>query len=348
MDNLTFDEIKFKADNGDKDAQHYIADMYYNGDRCEKNYKNAFKYYKPLADDGNQDAQYITAQMYYDGNGCEKNYKNAFKYYKLLAEQNNPIGQYYLSEMYHRGDGCNKSSQMAFKYCKLAADNELNTAKHQLGVLYQLGVGVNVNFELALKCYEESESDTSKYENLCKTMIDNKNNQTNCIKYISEQFEKLNKSSVDYQMDNIGNASSLKKCSSCNNPITNIIACSGCLTHVYCNIDCQQSKWVDHKENCKNWGELLFASTMHGAVNGDVEKLFKMGMLFENGTGIEKNNTTSLKWYKRAADKGHGQAQMKLANEYENNNDISNACEYYKLASDNGIDGALDKYNSLI
>ena len=53
------------------------------------------------------------------------------------------------------------------------------------------------------------------------------------------------------------------------------------------------------------------------AADGDVEALYQMGVRYETGAGVRKDNLRALANYRKAADKGHAGACRKLADLYE-------------------------------
>ena len=53
-----FQEIKVKAEAGDKDAQHNLGVMYERGEGVQQNRKEAVKWYRKAAEQGLAEAQY--------------------------------------------------------------------------------------------------------------------------------------------------------------------------------------------------------------------------------------------------------------------------------------------------
>lgn len=61
-----------------------------------------------------------------------------------------------------------------------------------------------------------------------------------------------------------------------------------------------------------SYADGLFDFQMKLANKGNVEAQFKVGEMYENGFGVEKNTEEGLKWIKKAADQGHETAGFKL------------------------------------
>jgi len=49
------------------------------------------------------------------------------------------------------------------------------------------------------------------------------------------------------------------------------------------------------------------------AERGDVTAQFELGQLYEDGHGVEKNETEAAEWYRKAAEQGYGEAQEALS-----------------------------------
>jgi TPR repeat protein len=54
-------------------------------------FKKAVKYCRKAAEQGDKDAQFNLGQMYYQGQGVPQDDKAAFRYYKLAAEQGDEL-----------------------------------------------------------------------------------------------------------------------------------------------------------------------------------------------------------------------------------------------------------------
>ncbi|MBA9011104.1 tetratricopeptide repeat protein [Clostridium saccharobutylicum] len=72
FENMELKKLKKYALRGNLRAQNTIGDRYYIGDGVEKNYEEAFRWYKKAADEGYNVAQYNLGDMYYCGFGIEK------------------------------------------------------------------------------------------------------------------------------------------------------------------------------------------------------------------------------------------------------------------------------------
>ena len=70
-------------------AENNIGDMYFHGEGVEKNYNEAFKWFRKSAEQGNAIGQYNLGRMYNNGEGVKQDKKEAIKWFRKSAEQGN-------------------------------------------------------------------------------------------------------------------------------------------------------------------------------------------------------------------------------------------------------------------
>lgn len=77
---------------------------------------------------------------------------------------------------------------------------------------------------------------------------------------------------------------------------------------------------------------------------GNVDACFGMGLLYQNGFGVDMNDDQALKYYGLAAASGHAKAQYNLGIMHENGwgvpMDEDESIKWYTLAAEQGIVGA--------
>ena len=54
------------------------------------------------------------------------------------------------------------------------------------------------------------------------------------------------------------------------------------------------------------------------AEQGSTDAQFNLIIMYENGWGVDKNDSSAVQWYREAAEKGHDDAQFNLVMMYEN------------------------------
>lgn len=73
---------------------------------------------------------------------------------------------------------------------------------------------------------------------------------------------------------------------------------------------------------------------------GDAEAQFNLGVLYDEGAGVERNLTTAADWYRKAAEQGFIDAQTNLGILYYHglgvDRDHEAAAHWFRLAADQG------------
>jgi hypothetical protein len=77
------------------------------------------------------------------------------------------------------------------------------------------------------------------------------------------------------------------------------------------------------------------------AEQGDAEAQFHLGVIYESGQGVLRNDAEASKWYRKAADQGDAVAQFYLAIMYTKGDGVSQnyteAARWYHLTADHGL-----------
>jgi hypothetical protein len=80
------------------------------------------------------------------------------------------------------------------------------------------------------------------------------------------------------------------------------------------------------------------------AEQGDAEAQFDLGVLYESGQGVLRNDAEAIKWYRKAAEQGDAVAQFNLGIMYAKGGGVlqndGEAAHWYRLAADQGLAGA--------
>jgi TPR repeat protein len=121
---LDFEELKAKAESGDRMAQADLADEYWLGDRAvEKDYKEAAKWYRKSAEQGCGHAEAMLGLLYSDGDGVKQDHEKAERWYRKAANKGEDLAQFGLGTMYLLGEGVRKDKVTAYAWFKIAALN---------------------------------------------------------------------------------------------------------------------------------------------------------------------------------------------------------------------------------
>jgi uncharacterized protein len=84
-----------------------------------------------------------------------------------------------------------------------------------------------------------------------------------------------------------------------------------------------------------------FKACSQAAATQDLEAWYRLGYLYEKGNGVSRDLDAALKWYQRAADKGHAASQRRVAAAYYWGlggvaKDDTKAFEWFKRAAEGG------------
>lgn len=141
--NATLDDLKVRAEAGDKGATRQLAEAYYLGrEGAEQSFTEAARWYLKLAQQGDRRAQTTLGLMYARGYGVKKDPAEAFRWWNFAAAGNDPGAQYNLGLAYATGDGVAQDFAQAAQWYDKAAQRTHVQAQYNLGMLYHEGKGV--------------------------------------------------------------------------------------------------------------------------------------------------------------------------------------------------------------
>jgi hypothetical protein len=186
------DEMKWRAQQGDPNAQYSIALKNYYGRDINQNFQISFYWFREAAVQGHARAQaYLGAmllfgktikqdkeqavewitksaknqepfgmtllgQIYLDGNGVEKDPIEAVRWLTMAAELEDPVAQICLGQLYLYGQGVEKNLEMAFQWTFRAAQFDDPLAYGHLGLFYEEGLWVEQDYDQAYHWYKKA------------------------------------------------------------------------------------------------------------------------------------------------------------------------------------------------
>ena len=140
---LNVEDLKIRADAGERNATRQLAEAYYAGrDGVEQNFGEAAKWYEKLAKQGDVRAQSTIGLMYLRGYGVQKDVHAALRWWQFAAAANDAGAQYNLGTLYLRGEGVQRDFEQAARWYRQAAQRGHLQAQHDLGMLYYHGQGL--------------------------------------------------------------------------------------------------------------------------------------------------------------------------------------------------------------
>ena len=132
------EEQKTLAEQGNLEAQIYLASLYRHGNGVPQDYKAAVKWFTRAAEQGHAVAQYNLGIMHSFGLGVVPDYKASVKWYTRAAEQGNPIAQYNLARLYYLGQGVKENLAYAHMWANHASSNGFKMGEELKGLLTEL------------------------------------------------------------------------------------------------------------------------------------------------------------------------------------------------------------------
>lgn len=163
---------------GHPQAQNAIGTLYEYGTGVEKNMAEAVQWYEKSAARQNGMALGNLGRLYATGTGVSKNPDKAFELYQKALDLNDPYAQYVFAEYYRRGIGVEKNETKAFELYEKSAQQLFAPAALELALIHESGLlGQNASPEKA-KLWREIYKNTIQFlpEDLSETLLKQKKN----------------------------------------------------------------------------------------------------------------------------------------------------------------------------
>jgi len=147
----SFEWAKKSADQKNYDGIARLGWHYLNGEGCEKDVsKGSELIHESIKYGQSSYGQNTLGYMYENGIGVEKNYSDAFFWYKKSAEQGNPYAQWNLGRLYEEGKGTEQDKEKAIYWYEKSSEQGNEFAKSKL-ISLQNNTGIDVDsFDLGI------------------------------------------------------------------------------------------------------------------------------------------------------------------------------------------------------
>ena len=96
---LTFDQVRAKAEKGDAVHQNLLGKSLLTGVDCNKDPVEAVKWLRKAADQGHAGAQYELGSCYLLGEGVEQDNEEAIQWFRKAAKQGNAGAEHMLQSL---------------------------------------------------------------------------------------------------------------------------------------------------------------------------------------------------------------------------------------------------------
>jgi TPR repeat protein len=261
-------------------------------------------------------------------------FATALREWKPLAKQGNASAQFNLGIMYDIGRGVPQDDKTAVKWYKLSAKQGFFPAQTSLGVMYSNGRGVPKDYKTALNWYR----------------LAAKQGYAGAQYYLGVMYANGQGVPQDYPAAvkwwtlsaKKGNGGAQKKLGDMYEKGKGVLQDYPAAVKWWTLAS--QSRFL-----LKNWEQTKIhargknGGQMHNSLLSSINLLsaqYKLGVMYDKGRGVIKNDKTAVKWYELSAKQGFFPAQTRLGVMYSNGRgvpkDYKTAVKWYRLAIKHG------------
>ena len=302
------------AENGNEKAQLMLANCYYNGYGVDINYTEALSWREKAAEAGNAQAQFLVAQQYFSGIGTLRDIAQAKHWYTVAAENGNIEAQYELAKLLEVGsEGVIKNLPGAFYWYKKAAEADCLDAMVKVGQMYDLGIGISKNVDKAAFWYEKAVARNSIEAIFCLA---------NIYLYVQRDIEKciaMYEKVIEATTNDKLKALVMTKMGEFYDLGLGVKRNSYKAMYYYRDAVAKGSKdaayllgkiYLQQKEYGAPKRAIQFL--MLGADEGHIGCQKLLADMYLNGTVVQQNKATAIKWYAEAAKNGDIESEIKM------------------------------------
>jgi uncharacterized protein len=149
-------ELTPLADEGDAEAQYYLALCYDNGRGAPRDFKAAAKWYLKSAEKQYPASEYGLGMMYFEGRGVQQDINAAVKWFQRSAEQGYGDAQYFLGFLHYKGKGVPQSYPLAAAWFRKAVLQGNEGSLYYLGMMYEYGQGIPEDYKISADLYQQA------------------------------------------------------------------------------------------------------------------------------------------------------------------------------------------------
>ena len=281
------------AEGGYLPAQKELGSMYESGFDIPKDEAESAKWYNMAAEQGDPLAQWRMGGAYEFGQGVAKSKSEAFAWYLKSAQQGFPLGQFYMGLLYDdRGTGWARDYDQAITWYRRAADQNFVEAKFRLGVVYCKD-GPSQNYEEAFRWSLTAAKQTNTEAQL---MVGN----LYCRgQGVPKDFDEADKWYHEVASGSVY-SDSLWREDSGNDYVTGLKFDMG--EGAYTNSNRYEMAAYFYRKAAGHTGAPLWDTEPDKPANPLAE--FRLGLLFQKGTGVPLDTIEAYKWFSLAASEG--------------------------------------------
>ena len=333
------------AKSGNVSAEFNLAEMYGNGNGVKADKAEALMWLRKAADHGYAKAQYRLGFLLAAGELVKQDFEEAMRWFLKSAEQGNVDAQHDVGFLYERGLGVEFNLKEAERWYRMAAEQGHSRSEYKLGsIIYSDKFNLDGALVWYRKAAEHGSMDAmmemaTKFEAGTETRQD-----------YSEAFNWYYKAALlgnILAQEKLGEAYRLGLLGQSVNWISAVswygkAARGGSITAEISLGDIAAEQKI-YSQAAKHYLKL--------AETGYTLFQLKLGLLYDLGLGVPKNDVEAVKWFRHAAEKGDTAAQHYLAVHYANGEGIAldniQAFAWSILASTGGDENYKKLYQEL-
>lgn len=150
------EQLRVLAQEGDRDAQFQLGELYEDGEIVDRNIEKAVEFYGEAAAQEHQGAQYALGLVLQLGSGVEQDIASAMAWYRKAARQGHELSQLALGDQYRLGLAVPRDLAQAAMWYRAAAEHGNHFAQYELGNAYRYGNGVDRDIARGIKWFRLS------------------------------------------------------------------------------------------------------------------------------------------------------------------------------------------------
>lgn len=281
-DNQAFSSFLKAAQMNHINAEMVVAKMYMYGKGTEKSLATSFSWYKKAATAGNVDAMIIVADGYYTGDLTKQDYKNAVIWYQKAANKKNWWAYYRLGQCYENGQGVVRNNTTALQWYNKAAAAGYSTASTASSSLKNRMNNDKANPYVAAGLRAYNARQYNKAIESFKTAV-NLVNDPYSLYYIGLSYKALDNTDQArmYFQQAVNGGYDIAE---------------GELAEIEYNIGKQHYQRGEYQE--------ALVALKKADQYGSAEAANYLGLMYDNGYGVVRNDNTALDYFRTAKNRG--------------------------------------------
>jgi len=276
-------------------AQRFVGMLYEYGEGVEKNPEKAFEFYSAAANGGFERAKISVAFCYYNGTGTDKNTRKAFEMIYELAKQGNESAMYSLAYLYDDGIAVDRDNKKTMLWLTRSAEAGYDIAQNTIGAIKESEGNYDVAAYWYKKAAEQDHAEaTANLAYLYETGQGVDKDIDKAIKHYEKAWS-MGTYWAYYRVGIIFRNFAMEKAQ------RTTVEMEGR----------KITKFVFSAQDSENLKK-AFGHFKQAAENDHKQAQYYVGMMYEQGEGVDENIEAAKLWYKKAADQGDRDAVAAL------------------------------------